>query len=893
MAGRDLGIASSPTTTMDMPKAPGDSVVRRFLLRLGPARVWLFIGFVAALSVAVWEAILGGVVPFDHDGTISIQWWELAGAFYLAEVFVVHLQFRKQAHSLSLTEAGLVLGLFFASPGNLLAAQVAGAGLALSLHRRQRPIKLTFNLAQMPLCTGIAVLIFGSVTHGGPASVWTWVVVLGAVAVAHTVGIALVSAVIAVAETKFAAPQLPRTLGVSLIGALATASLGLAAVMLIEDRATAGLLLVVPALACVAAFRAYMAQREQLEHLEFLYESMRETQGAPEFEIAVGQLLRAVRRLLRAEYAEIHLFALTTSGPALRSTSGAGGETLMRPQNLTAADEVALKRIARTARPLLFRRRRRRTHPLDQFLADRGLGDGIVGVLRGEKRAIGFLLVGNRAGDIGSFTETDLELFETFAGHASVLLENSRLEQSLARVTELQEELRHSAYHDSLTGLPNRVLFTDRLAKTLARGATDRRTHAVLFLDLDHFKNVNDSWGHAAGDELLVQVAGRLSRALPDDMCARLGGDEFAFLLESTDVREAENAARQVADSLGEAFPIAGREVKIHASVGIATTGPHAVTAEELIRNADIAMYAAKRRGHGHSALYEHALHSRLRQQGRVALELEQAVERGELIAHYQPVVSLEDGSIRAFEALVRWPHPERGLLMPSDFLDAAEESGLIVDVGRCVLAQAFRFAQRWQNVTPDARDVGIWVNLAPSELTNQSLVDELAAALRGTGLDPRRITLEITESSMSRDEQGGVALERLRELGVRVSIDDFGTGYSSLSRLAELPIDMIKIPKTFVDQLARNDANVVDAILRLAGSLGLTTVAEGIEQISQAQRVRELGCELGQGYLFGKPLPAEEVIDLLRAQRPLLGAPVTSLPSSLEELRPAAHAYA
>jgi diguanylate cyclase (GGDEF)-like protein len=890
--GRDLGIAPSPTRTMDTPETPGDSLTRRLLLRLGPARVWLFIGVVAAISVAVWEAILGGVVPFHHQGAISIQWWELAIAFYLAEVFVVHLQFRKQAHSLSLTEAGLVLGLFFATPGSLLAAQVAGAGLALSLHRRQRPIKLAFNLAQMPLCTGIALLIFGSVAHGGPQSVWTWVVVLGAVAVAHTVGIALVSAVIAVAETKFAAPQLPRTLAVSLVGALATASLGLAGVMLIEDRATAGLLLVVPALACVAAFRAYMAQREQLEHLEFLYESMRETQGAPEFEIAIGQLLRAVRRLLRAEYAEIHLFALTPSGPALRSTSGALGETLMRPQTLTAADEVALKRIARSARPLLFRRRRR-PHPLDQVLADRGLGDGIVGVLRGEKRAIGFLLVGNRAGDIGSFTETDLELFETFAGHASVLLENSRLEQSLARVTELQEELRHSAYHDALTGLPNRVLFTDRLAKTLARGVGDRRTHAVLFLDLDHFKNVNDSWGHAAGDELLVQVAGRLRRALPDGMCARLGGDEFAFLLESTDAREAEDAARRVADSLNEAFPIVGREVRIHASIGIATTGPHAVTAEELIRNADIAMYAAKRRGHGHSALYEHALHSRLRQQGRLALELEQAVERGELIAHYQPVVSLEDGTIRAFEALVRWPHPERGLLVPSDFLDAAEESGLIVDIGRCVLAQAFRFAQRWQNASPDAADIGIWVNLAPSELTNQSLMDELAVALRGTGLDPRRITLEITESSMSSDEQGGVALERLRELGVRVSIDDFGTGYSSLSRLAELPIDTIKIPKTFIDQLARGDANVVDAILRLAGSLGLTTVAEGIEQISQAERVRELGCELGQGYLFSRPLPPEEVIDLLRAQCALLDVAATTVSPAVEPMRRTVHAYA
>jgi diguanylate cyclase (GGDEF)-like protein len=863
---------------MGTPKIRGESVTRRLLLCLGPARVWLFIVAVAVLSAEVWLAVLGGAAPLHREGAISIQWWELAGAFYLAEVFVVHLKFRKQAHSLSLTEVGLVLGLFFASPANLLAAQVAGAGVALALHRRQRPVKLAFNLAQMPLCTAIAILIFRSLAHAGPVSVWSWVVVLVAVAVAHTVGIALVSAVIAVAEAKFTAPQLPRTLGVSLVGALATASLGLAGALLIEYQVVAGVLLVVPALACMVTFRSYMAQREQLEHLEFMYGSMRETQGAPEFGLAIGQLLHAARRLLRAEYAELHLFALTPGGLALRSTSGATGETVMHPHALTTADEVLLKAIARAQQPLVFhRRRRRRADPLDEFLVERGLGDGIVGLLRGEKRAIGFLVVGNRAGDVGSFTGTDCDLFETFTGHASVLLENSRLEQSLAQVTELQEELRHSAYHDALTGLPNRALFTDQLIRTLTAGTTDPRTHTVLFVDLDHFKSVNDSWGHASGDELLVQVAGRLLGARPYDMCARLGGDEFALLLENTGVREAEIAARQVVESFSEPFAIAGKEVKIHASIGIAATGPHADTAEELIRNADIAMYAAKRSGRGRPVLYEHALHSRLREQGRLAHELEHAVERGELAVHYQPVVSLDDGRVRAFEALVRWPHPERGLLLPGDFLDVAEESGLIVDLGRCVLEQAFRAAQSWRYTIPGGGDVGIWVNLNPRELANPGFVEELQFLLKRTGLDPRRVTLEVTESIMSDDQQSGVVLGRLRELGVRVSIDDFGTGYSSLSRLAELPIDDLKIPKTFIDQLAVDDTNVVDAILRLAGSLHLTTVAEGIEQISQAERVRELGCTLGQGYLFGMPVPAEDVGRLLAAEQPSRGVPASS----------------
>jgi diguanylate cyclase (GGDEF)-like protein len=846
-----------------------EKAVRRFLLWLGPSRVWLFIAAVAALSAEVWAPILAhGGLPAVYDG-VSLRWWQLAGAFYLAEVFVVHLQFRKQAHTLSLTEIGLVLGLFFASPANLLVAQVAGATVALSVHRRQRPIKLAFNLAQMPLCTGIALLVFRSLPHDGPESVQTWAIVLLAVAVAHTVGVGLVSAVIGVAEAKFVAPQLPRTLGVSLVGALATASLGIAGVVLIAYRPPAGLLLVVPALVCVAAFRAYMGQREQREHLEFLYESMRETQGAPEFGLAIGQLLIAARRLVRAEYAEIQLLAPKPGEPVLRSISGPAGEALMHPETVAPADQLAFDRIAQAQRPLLLGRRRN-SHPLDRFLAERGLGDAIVGTLRGEERALGFLIVGNRAGDIGTFTETERELFERFADHASVLLENSRLEQSLAQVTELQEELRHQAYHDALSGLPNRVLFTDQVTETLARTSGSEAAHAVLFLDLDHFKNINDSWGHAAGDELLVQVADRLRGQIrPGDVAARLGGDEFALLLQDTGAAEAEDAALRILDSLNTTYSVAGKEAKIHASIGIAVTGSHADTAEELIRNADTAMYVAKRKGHGRSALYEHALHSRLRQQGRLALELEHAVERRELVAHYQPVVSLVDGSIQAFEALVRWPHSERGLLAPSDFIDTAEKSGLMFDVGRCVLAEAFRTARMWEELVPGATDIGIWVNLAPSELTNERLVDELAIAMGGTGIDPRRITLEITESSMSRDEQGAVrALGRLRELGVRVSIDDFGTGYSSLSRLAELPIDMLKIPKTFLDQLVHDDTNVVDAILRLAGSLDLVTVAEGIEQVVQAERLRELGCGLGQGFLFSRPIRAGDVVELLRAQQ-------------------------
>ena len=864
------------------PTAESDSALYRLFLRLGAARVWLFIGIVAIASAGVWTYDIARFGPLGKTGSLSLTWWELALAFYLAEVYVVHLQFRKQAHTLSLTEIGLVFGLFFAPPATLLAAQVVGAGLALSLHRRQRPIKFAFNLAELPLCSGIALLIFRSFHEGGPSSVWSWMVVLAAAAVAHTVGVALVSAVIAVAEAKLAAPQLPRTLAISLVGALATASLGLAGVLLIEARPLAGLLLVLPAVTCALAFRAYMAQREQREHVEFLYESMRATQGAPEFGLAVGQLLVAARRLLRAEYAEILLLAPTQGEPTLRSISGATGETLMHPEELAPSDELALERVGSTDRSLLLGRRRE-THPLDTFLASRGLGDAVIGALRGEERMFGLLVVGNRAGDVGTFAETDRELFETFAGHTSVLLENGRLEHSLAQVTELKEELRHQAYHDALTGLPNRVLFAERVAETLSRDANGGRVHALLFLDLDRFKDVNDSWGHAAGDELLTQAAERLRHNVrPGDMPARLGGDEFALLLEDTDADRAEHAAQRISDALNATFSVAGRETRLHASIGIAVTGRHAASAEELLRNADIAMYAAKSDERRRWAVYEPALHTRVRRQRRLALELESAIERGELVVDYQPIVSLADGTIQAFEALVRWRHPERGILPPIEFLGVAEESGLMVEIGTCVLEQAFRCAGEWEDALPAAGGIGICVNLSPSELINERLVEDLALALTRTRLDPRRLTVEITESSMIRDEHGALqAMHRLRELGVRLSIDDFGTGYSSLSRLADLPIEMLKIPKTFVDQLAGEgeDAGFVDAILRLAGSLGLITVAEGIEHIAQARKVRDLGCGLGQGNLFSRPIPQTDVFRLLRAAPTGRGTP--SLPGA------------
>jgi diguanylate cyclase (GGDEF)-like protein len=832
-------------------------------------RVWLFIGAVAIASGIVWSVNLTGP---GNPGSVYLPWWGLAVAFYIADAWVVHLHFRKQAHTLSQTELGLMLALFFASPGALLSAQLIGGGLAFALKRRQKPTKLIFNLAEQSLCSGVALLVFRSLFHSGDSSPRSWAVALFAAALAHTMGVLLVSSVIAVAEGTFVAPQLAITLAISLVGAVAMGCLGLLGVVLVETQPFALLLVLPPGIACAFAFRGYMVQREQREHVEFLYESMRATQGAPEFGMAVGQLLVAARRLLRAEYAEILLLTSQPGDPVLRSVSSALEDWLMRPEPLTPVLERAFEATDAAGRPMLVARRRE-PHALDGLLASRGLPDAVVGALRGEERVFGVLVVGGRIGDVSTFDESDLTLFETFSGHASVLLENGRLEQSLAQLTELKEELKHQAYHDALTGLPNRVLFSERVAAALVTKPLEATSHAVLFLDLDRFKNVNDTWGHEAGDELLAQVAQRLQHATrPEDIAARLGGDEFAVLLEDTDQEGAEHAARRLITALEEAFSLSGREANIGASVGIALTGAHATTAADLLRNADIAMYVAKGDERQRYATYEPTLYSRLHRRQELSLQLERAVSRDEIVVHYQPAYSLTNGSIVAFEALARWEHPDHGLLLPEEFLALAEESGRILEIGASVFRQSLRSLSDWQ-ATADG--IALWVNLSPGELVNENLVEELAHELAHSGVDPFRVTLEITESAAFRDANAALrAMHRVRELGLRLSLDDFGTGYSSLSRLAELPIDLIKVPKPFVDRLVGEDIDTrfADSILQLATSLGLASVAEGIEHESQMTTLRELGCHFAQGYYFSRPVPAHDALQLV-LQRPAVGA--------------------
>ncbi|MGH8874120.1 MAG: putative bifunctional diguanylate cyclase/phosphodiesterase [Acidimicrobiia bacterium] len=431
-----------------------------------------------------------------------------------------------------------------------------------------------------------------------------------------------------------------------------------------------------------------------------------------------------------------------------------------------------------------------------------------------------------------------------------------------------EERLQHQVSHDALTGLANRLLLTDRVDHALARTVRAPRSVAVLYIDLDDFKTVNDSLGHEAGDQMLRSVADRLRGCLrPADTGARLGGDEFAVLLE--DLREPADAlvvAERVLDLLRDPFAIQERQVRTSASIGVAVAEP-GQSAEVLLRNADTAMFIAKRSGKAAYAVFEAWMYHDVVNRLDLKAALQGAIERNEFVLHYQPIVSLDDLRVTGFEALVRWRHPERGLVVPADFIPLAEETGLITVIGGWALAEACRQAQAWREGHPDVTAT-MSVNLSMRQFQHPDLAERVAEALAATGLDPQLLTLEITESLFAADQAAAFQqLRRLQALGVSMAIDDFGVGYSSLSYLQRLRVDAIKIDKSFVDALGSSDGpTLTRGIVTLAHALDMTTIAEGIEEHHQVEALRDLDCRLGQGYHFSPPVAPAEAETLLLA---------------------------
>ncbi len=448
---------------------------------------------------------------------------------------------------------------------------------------------------------------------------------------------------------------------------------------------------------------------------------------------------------------------------------------------------------------------------------------------------------------------------------------------------ELEERLRHQAFHDSLTGLPNRALFLERVAAAQAAGAVTQQPVAVVFIDLDNLKLVNDSAGHEGGDALLRAVADRLSRSTrTGDTAARLGGDEFALLLVGPDTApHAPAVAGRLLTDLCRPVVVDGRSLRPGTSIGVATSDSLG-GASDLVRAADDAMYAAKRAGKGRVEVFQPSHHSAETARQQLRADLQQAVEQDQLVLHYQPIVDLVTGGIASFEALVRWQHPTRGLLPPGEFIPLSEESDLILSVGRWVLRQACRHAGDWQRSGSRGAGVKISVNLSARQFRDPALVAEVTAAVDAARLDPGLLTLELTETLLLQD--GTLTTDRISELqalGITLALDDFGTGYSSLSYLRRFSIDILKMDRSFLDEVPgnRQDEALVRGIVDLGSTLDLQLVAEGVETAEQAAALAELGCPFGQGYYFARPMPYLEALALvmqpsLPLQRPLHAVP-------------------
>jgi diguanylate cyclase (GGDEF)-like protein len=493
--------------------------------------------------------------------------------------------------------------------------------------------------------------------------------------------------------------------------------------------------------------------------------------------------------------------------------------------------------------------------------AEAGLRSAVIVLIKGKGEPYGILGVGSRT--VREFSQQDVSFMQAIANVLANAIERRRTE----------EQTQHEAMHDPLTGLPNRNLFLDRLQHALSVAARRQTAIAVLFLDLDQFKVVNDSLGHAAGDELLATVAPRIEQALrPGDTVARFGGDEFAVLAEDIgNERGATRIAERIGEALARPFVLREREHFVSASVGIAI-GMGTEAPESLIRDADSALYRAKEHGRGGYEIFDEVMRSRVIEHMQIENDLRRAIQREELELHYQPVVKLRDGSIVAMEALLRWNHPDRGMVGPLAFIPVAEESRLIVPIGRWVIEQACRQAAIWQQLRPDSAPVSVAVNLSPRQIADPDLLSHVEGSVNANGIDPSSLWLELTETTLI-DETSFVerSLDALTGLGVRLVLDDFGVGFSSLGYLKRLPLTMIKLDRSFVENLTEgsHDAAIVRAVSQMADTIGIGVVAEGVETDEQVRMASKLGCGYAQGFHFSEPVPPAHVDRVLRQPMP------------------------
>ena len=791
-----------------------------------PPRRSIIVAVIAALGVCgvALLPMFGGLGPVAPSRPIAPI--VLVALFALAESCVVHVYVDRQARTFSLSEIPLVLGLVYLSPVGLVVARLVGSALALTTVRRQPLTKLVFNLSYFLLDTCVAVLVYRAVLGTtSPFEARGWVAAFAATATSLCLGAVAVSLVIAASEGKWMRSPLESIVGVGALTTALSTFFGVIAVLVLAPVHTSPWLYVAAAGMVFAAYRTHAQLRESSAHLEQLFEFSRAiaasmTQGAVDF-----SLLEHASELLRAERAELVMTGIdrvsyiTLHNGSLSVLNGdEARDALRRHLALVGAKDVAL------------------------------VDDVMVAALRVGDEFLGTLQVSHRRGEIDRFTEDDLQLLATLATHGGICLRNHRLLEQLRKEAD---ERHRQALHDTLTGLPNRSLLDDELRSAL-RARKQNEAVAVMLLDLDRFKEVNDTLGHHQGDVLLRKIAQRITAAVSDTtLVARLGGDEFAVVCTCPPDRDQIRAmAEHIERQLLEPFEFAGLVFEVGGSVGIAVAPSDGDDPATLLQRADVAMYAAKRGATSvefYTADIDHAIPAQL----ALAAELRRDIARGGLLVEYQPKAALPSGNVIGVEALARWHHPEHGFISPEVFIDIAEHSGLIRPLTEYVLDVSLGQLAQWRT---EGFDLSLSVNISTRNLLDDGLPAVVATALTRHRVPPSMLTLEITESTLIADPARTVStLNRLSDMGVALAIDDFGTGYSSLSYLHRLPVDEIKIDKSFVQRMIADDSDsvIVNSTIDLGHNLGLQVTAEGVEDGQTWQLLAAAGCDQAQGFFL------------------------------------------
>ena len=792
-----------------------------------------------AATAALVAGPVGALGPF---GDMVAPGLLFVAAFAATEVLLIHIEHRREAVSLSLSTIPLVVGLYIADPATLVLARLLGSGIALVVHRRQQPVKLLVNLGHMGLEATVAILVFRALapeTFGRGS----WLAAFAATIASDLVQTAVLVTAISLYQRRWEG-ALGESMVIGTMARLLDTAVALVVVSVLRSEPAAVFLLAFASFALVWSYRAHTALREQHRRLEQLYDFTHVMGDAVLAERTVEALLRQAAELLHSDVAWVYV---DIDGIPHRVAAQPDGPLLVEPVVAGSAAAAVHARVTGSNAAVLL-------HPADTpALRELGVSEALATELRSGATAVGALVVADRSGQVRSFDANDLRLFAMLANHAGMALANSQL---LDRLRDHAAASEYQSLHDALTDLPNRTLFARRLEERLAAGGTV----GVLLLDLDGFKDVNDTLGHQHGDLLLRQVAARLRDTLRQgDTIARLGGDEFAVLLPDVfAVDAAVGVARGLVAALERPFDVADVSIEIGASIGVALAPAHGLDAAGLLQRADIAMYLAKGNQSG-VEVYDGARDAHTPERLALVGELRHAIAEGHLEVHYQPQIDLVTGVVEGAEALVRWQHPTRGWLPPDEFVAVAERTGLVRPLTQFVLETALRECARWRRTGGPER---ISVNLSARSLLQPTLPDDVRALLREADVPPQALCLELTETSILVEPRRTVqVLQRLAEIGITIAVDDFGTGQSSLAYLKNLPVGEIKIDKSFVMSMAtdHSDEAIVCSIIQLAANLNLPVVAEGVETLALAHRLRLAGCRIAQGFGFSKALPSAD----------------------------------